>query len=318
MKAIVLKEQGGVDQLEYTDLPIPKPSGPEVLIKVQAISINPADTYMRKDPNLHYVFNGESPKVLGWDISGTIEQLGSKVQRFQIGDEVFGLINFPTYEHAGHAKGYAEYVVADERYLALKPSNVTHDEAAAATLAALTAWQPMKKAGIKKGDRVFVTAAGGGVGHFAIQMAKYFGAHVIALASDEKKDLVLELGADEFIDYRKTNFWETIEPVDFVFEGLQGDHIKKSLEMVKRGGQLLSLTSHIKGSELEEFAKIRGVHAYYNAVVSSGTDMEEIADLLKKGHIRPFISKRFALGQMADAHLEIEKGRTAGKIIVKP
>ncbi|SFO00379.1 NADPH:quinone reductase [Paenimyroides ummariense] len=318
MKAVILKKQGDVDQLSMVELPIPTPNDDEVLIRVHAISINPTDIYARQNPALDYIFNNETPKILGWDVSGVIEAVGNNVSTFTVGDEVFGLLNFPTFTKAGHAKAYAEYVVANIVDITIKPANISHDEAAAAGMAALTTWQPLSKNPIKMGDRVLVTAAGGGVGHFAVQFAKYFGAYVIAVASGSKKDLVMSLGADEFVDYQKTDFLEVIEPVDYVIEGLRDEHIEKTLSIVKKGGTLLSLWSHIDGSGWEKRAKELDVNAYYNAVVSNGKDMTAIAGLLKEGVIKPHISKKFKLEEIAHAHTELEKNHTAGKIIVNP
>ncbi|MDF2931138.1 NADP-dependent oxidoreductase [Chryseobacterium sp. S-02] len=318
MKAVILKKQGDVDQLSMVELPIPTPNDDEVLIRVHAISINPTDIYARQNPALDYIFNNETPKILGWDISGVIETIGNNVSTFTVGDEVFGLLNFPTFTTAGHAKAYAEYVVANIADITIKPDNISHDEAAAAGMAALTTWQPLIKNSIKMGDRVLITAAGGGVGHFAVQFAKYFGAYVIAVASGSKKDLVMSLGADEFVDYQKTDLLEVTEPVDYVIEGLRDEHIQKTLSIVKKGGTLLSLWSHIEGSEWKKRAKELDVHAYYNAVVSNGKDMTAIAGLMKEGLVKSHVSKKFKLEEIAQAHTELEKNHTAGKIIVNP
>ncbi|MGS2741801.1 NADP-dependent oxidoreductase [Sinomicrobium sp. M5D2P17] len=318
MKAIILQQQGGVDQLKMADLPMPIPGANEVLVKVHAIGINPTDIYARQNPALNYIFNNETPKILGWDVSGVVVGLGKKVTDFHLGDAVFGLLNFPTHTTSGHAKAYAEYVVAHTEDITLKPDNVSHDEAAASGIAALTTWQPLHKIRIKPGDRVLVTAAGGGVGHFAVQFAKYFGAYVIALASGAKRDFVMSLGADEFIDYQTTNFLEVLAPVDYVIEGLREEHIAQTLQVVKKGGHLLSLWSNIDGTLWEKQANKQGIHAFYNAVVSSGKDMAAIAGLLKKGQLKPHISKKFKLEEMALAHQEIEKNHTTGKIIVNP
>ncbi|MGI9580200.1 NADP-dependent oxidoreductase [Chryseobacterium sp. RRHN12] len=318
MKAVILKKQGDVDQLSMVELPIPTPNDDEVLIRVHAISINPTDIYARQNPALDYIFNNETPKILGWDISGVIETIGNNVSTFTVGDEVFGLLNFPTFTTPGHAKAYAEYVVANIADITIKPDNISHDEAAAAGMAALTTWQPLIKNPIKMGDRVLITAAGGGVGHFAVQFAKYFGAYVIAVASGSKKDLVMSLGADEFVDYQKTDLLEVTEPVDYVIEGLRDEHIQKTLSIVKKGGTLLSLWSHIEGSEWEKRAKELDVHAYYNAVVSNGKDMTAIAGLMKEGLVKSHVSKKFKLEEIAQAHTELEKNHTAGKIIVNP
>src|SRR5215217_997731 len=179
MKAIILKEFGSVDNLIEKDVPLPVAKNDEVLIQVKAISINPVDIKTRKGKSLGPSLKDEDPLILGWDVSGVVAETGSSVSGFKVGDEVFGMINFP-----GHGKAYAEYAAAPASHLALKPANVTHEEAAAATLAALTAWQALvDHAKIKKGDRVLIHAAAGGVGNYAVLIAKHIGAYVIGTSS---------------------------------------------------------------------------------------------------------------------------------------
>lgn len=316
MKAVILKKQGDVSQLELKDLPIPSPGKDEVLVKAQAIGINPTDIYARTNVALDYIFNDESPKILGWDIAGDIVELGEGVSDFAVGNAVFGLLNFPTSSSPGHGKGYAEYVVARVKDIVLKPENISYQQAAAVPLAALTTWQPLNKVRIKPGDRVLITAAGGGVGHLAIQIAKSFGAYVIAIASGSKKDLLMELGADEFIDYQTTNFLDILPPVDYVIEALRDEHIEQTIKVLKKGGNLLSLWNHIEGTKWEVLAKEKNVNIFYNAVISSGTDIKALAHLMSKGILRPYVSKTFKLEEMALAHQEMETNHTTGKIVV--
>ncbi|MFU1859632.1 NADP-dependent oxidoreductase [Sphingobacterium sp. NGMCC 1.201703] len=316
MKAVILKKQGDVSQLELKDLPIPSPGKGEVLVKAQAIGINPTDIYARTNVALDYIFNDESPKILGWDIAGDIVELGEGVSDFAVGNAVFGLLNFPTSSSPGHGKGYAEYVVARVKDIALKPENISYQQAAAVPLAALTTWQPLNKVKIKSGDRVLITAAGGGVGHLAIQIAKSFGAYVIAIASGSKKELLMELGADEFIDYQTTNFLDILPPVDYVIEALRDEHIEQTIKVLKKGGNLLSLWNHIEGTKWEVLAKEKNVNIFYNAVISSGTDIKALAHLMGKGILRPYVSKTFKLEEMALAHQEMETNHTTGKIVV--
>ncbi|MDJ1506547.1 NADP-dependent oxidoreductase [Xanthocytophaga agilis] len=318
MKSIILNAHGGVDQLQLREVPIPVANADEVLIKVHAISINPTDIYARQNVALNYIFNGEEPRILGWDIAGEITGLGRGVENFKLGDRVFGLLNFPTHTKPGHAKGYAEYVIARVKDISLIPESVSYDEAAAAALAALTIWQPLKKVPIQKGNRVFITGAGGGVGHFAVQIAKHFGAYVITLASGSKRDFILSLGADEFIDYQTVDFLNALEPVDYVIEGLRDGHLARSLKVVKKGGNLLSLWSQIEGTSWQKQASDLGIHAFYNAVESSGKDLAEIAKLLEKGAVKPHISKRFHLNEIGKAHEAMETNHATGKIIVNP
>ena len=311
MKAIILKEQGGVENFEIADVAIPEIKQDEVLIKTKAISINPADAIVRENKSVSWIFGDKRPLILGWDLSGEVVAVGSDVHQYKIGDEVFGVIR-----HPGIGRTYAEYVAAPAADIALKPRNITHQEAAAATLAALTVLQPMRKVGIKKGDRVLVTAAGGGVGHFAVQLAKHHGAHVIALASAAKKDFVMSLGADEFIDYQSGSFEKELHDIDVVIHAVRTEgHLLRSLEVLKKGGTLISLWSHITEEEHQQ-ALEKGVHAFYNGIVCNGDDMKIVANLLENGILKPHISKTYALDDMPSAHLEIEKGHTQGKIII--
>lgn len=312
MRAIILKTQGGIENLQMMELPVPRHGDDEVLIAVKAISINPSETYVRQEKALDWIFKGETPRILGWDVSGVVVQTGINVTAFKAGDEVFGMVN-----HPGHGKAYAEYVAASVQHLAIKPANITHAEAAAASLAALTTWQPLSRVGIQKGNRILITAAGGGVGHYAIQIAKHFGAYVIALASAAKRDFVLQLGADEHIDYQTQRFEEVIGMVDVVVEALRDEHLARTLNVVKPGGHLISLFNKVQGTPWERIAKEKGVMAYYNAVTSNGNDMKAIAGLLEKGVLRSHISKTFRLEEIPLAHLEIEKNNTQGKIIVQ-
>lgn len=311
MKAMILKTQGGVENFSLTEIPIPSIKADEVLVQVKALSINPADTYVRQDIAIDWIFNGEKPKILGWDVAGIVVDIGADVSEFELGDEVFG-----TVRHPGHGKAHAEYVAAPVSDLALKPLNISFEKAAAATLAALTAWQPMTRAEIKPGDRVFITAAGGGVGHYAIQIAKHLGAYVIALSSASKRNFVLEMGADEHIDYTSEQFEDILTEVDMVFEALRGDHIGRTLKIVKPGGKLISLWAMVQGTKWERLAKERGIDAYYNAVVCSGQDMKAIAELMCKGALKSHVSRVYPLSQIPAAHLELEKNATMGKIVI--
>lgn len=302
---------GGVENFAMALVPIPQIKDDDVLVRTKAISINPADTIVRSNKEVSWVFGNDRPLIPGWDISGEVVGVGSRVTDFKIGDEVFGALRHP---YIGRT--YAEYVAAPASDLAHKPTNITHEQAAAATLAALTALQPIQKIGIKKGDRVLVTAAGGGVGHFAVQFAKYFGAQVVALASNAKKDFVTSLGADEFVDYQQGRFEDRIADVDLVVEAVKQDgHIQRSMQVIKPGGSLISLWSHVN-SEEKAMADHLNVNAFYNMVLSNGQDMNFIARLLAEEKLVPHIAATYPLEAMADAHREIEKGHTQGKIIV--
>jgi NADPH:quinone reductase-like Zn-dependent oxidoreductase len=312
MRAIVLEQAGNIENLKLTDIPKPGIQNDEVLIKVKAISINPVDIKTRIGKSLYNELKSKNAAIiLGWDVSGVIEETGKVVTEFKKGDEVFGMVNFP-----GHGKAYAEYVAAPTSHLALKPSNISHEEAAAATLAALTAWQAVvTHAKVSKGQRIVIQAASGGVGHYAVQIAKSIGAYVIATSSAANKDFVISLGADEHIDYKKHRIDDIVSDADFVLDPIGDDNIDPSLNAVKKGGTVIMLPSFFK-EQIAEKAKARGVNGYYFSVQSNGEDMKQIAELLEKGIIKSYVSQVFPFEKMADAHLQIETGRTVGKIVV--
>lgn len=202
MKAIILKEQGGIENLEISEIPEPQPGPKEVLVKVYAISVNPVDIKTRKGGALYGSLKQDGDVILGWDVSGEVTVVGAEVTKFMVGDAVFGMVNFP-----GHGKAYAEYVTVPEEHLALKPVNSSHAEAAAATLAALTAWQVLvHEANIQKGQHLLMHAAAGGVGHYAVQIARHFGATVSGTASAANAAYLKELGVENVIDYTSENF----------------------------------------------------------------------------------------------------------------
>lgn len=309
MKAIILKEPGAPSNLIISEIPTPNINSDEVLIQVKAISINPVDAKTRSGKGLYGRLKDEDPLILGWDISGIVTESNSVL--FQKGDEVFGMVNFP-----GHGKAYAEYVAAPASHLAKKPKNITHNEAAAATLAALTAWQVLiTHAKIKKGDRVLIHAAAGGVGHFAVQIAKHIGAYVIGTSSAANKDFVLSLGADKHIDYKTQAFEKAVENIDFVLDTIGGENIDRSLEVIVKGGTLISIPTGLNEAVTEK-AKAKNVNGYFILVQSNGEDMQAIANLLENNSIKSHVSKVFSFTQMPEAHMQIESGRTVGKIVV--
>ncbi|WP_374165285.1 NADP-dependent oxidoreductase [Arcticibacter sp. MXS-1] len=313
MKAIVLEGPGGVDQLVYQEVAVPEPGAKEVLIEVKAISINPVDLKTRSGKGVYGRIKDQSPLVVGWDIAGVVVQAGSEVSKFKPGDEVFGMVNFP-----GHGRAYAEYVAAPESHLAFKPHNISFEQAAASTLAALTAWQAFTKQGrLEKGQKVLVHAAAGGVGHFAVQIARYLGAHVTGTSSGANRDFVLALGADAHVDYQNQKLEEVITDADFVLDTIGGDNIDRSLEVTRAGGTLISIPSGLN-EQVTEKAKAKGVNGFFFLVESNGDDMKEIAALLEQGIIRPYISKIFDFSDMKAAHELQESGRVRGKVVVLP
>ncbi|MEJ5265041.1 MAG: NADP-dependent oxidoreductase [Bacteroidales bacterium] len=311
MKAFVLREPGSAEMLQLTTLPLPVVNDDEVLVEIKAIGINPIDVKTRMGIGLYPRLVGDRPIILGWDISGIVVETGAGVSKFKKGDEVFGMIHFP-----GHGKAYAEYVACKADHLAIKPSNISHAAAAASCLAALTAWQALTKiASIKKNDRLLVHAAAGGVGHFAIQIARYLGAYIIGTCSAANKDFVLSVGAHKVIDYQAVAFEKELHEIDIVLDGIGGSYIDRSLITMKKGGVYICLPSN-NSQGVTEKAKEAGVKGYTMLVQSSGPDMQMLANMLENKYIVPYVSKTFAFEDIPMAHHHIETSRTVGKIVV--
>jgi NADPH:quinone reductase-like Zn-dependent oxidoreductase len=312
MKAIILNQAGGVENLEYTTLPKPTITADEVLVKTIALSINPVDYKTRSNANMMDRFYGnDSPIILGWDLSGVVVAVGKNVTDFKINDAVFGMANFP-----GNGKAYAEYVAVPALHLALKPNNVAHLEAAAAALAALTAWQALvTKGNVKKGDTVLIHGASGGVGHYAVQIAKYLGAFVIGTSSKKNKAFVLQNGADTHIDYTTQIFENELKDVDFVLNSIGNDINGRSIDVVKPEGKIVYVLGAFLPEHIEK-AKNKKVALLSLLVQSSGEDMKIIARLMQEGSIKSHVSKTFSFDEMVAAHLQLETGRTVGKIAI--
>ncbi|EPH13965.1 hypothetical protein HMPREF9713_00164 [Myroides odoratimimus CCUG 12700] len=313
MKVIVLNEFGGVENLQIREVEMPFINKDEVLVKVKALSINPVDALTRAGTvGMSKVVEQFTPIILGWDFSGVIEAIGDHVQEFKVGDAVFGMVNFP-----GHGRAYAEYIAVPVNQIALKPSNITYEEAAASTLAALTAWQAFDSYGkLRPNDKVLIHAASGGVGHYAVQIAKHLGAYVIGTSSLKNKDFVLNLGADEHLDYRSIAFDEVLSDIDFVLEAVGGDNFQKSVKVLKQFGTLVALPSGYTKEDEAIFNEKQLHGSCFMSVYSSGRDMKIIADLLEKGIVKAYISRVFDFENMDKAHLYIESGNTVGKVVV--
>ncbi|SDL49856.1 NADP-dependent oxidoreductase [Siphonobacter aquaeclarae] len=305
MKTLVLPHPESAFQL--TDLPVPELAEGEVLIQTKAISINPVDVKTRAGKGMYGRLSTENPLILGWDVSGTVVRSNSP--EFAVGDEVFGMVRFP-----GHGKAYAEYVAAPAAHLARKPATVTHEEAAAATLAALTAWQALvTHAGVQRGQEVLVHAAAGGVGHYAVQLARHLGAVVTGTSSAVNRDFVLSLGAERHIDYHREAFDD--REYDFILDTLGGDNALRSIRATRPGGTVITIPSNAV-ADTETLARERGVNAYFFLVSSNGEDMKAIASLLASGALRSHVSAVFPFDEMEAAHAQVASGRTRGKVVV--
>lgn len=237
MKAIITHQAGGIENLQLHDVEKPTIRANEVLVETRAISINPADTKVKyAEEALLDLYGEERPIILGWDIAGTVIEAGANVTNFKVGDNVFGMVNFP-----GNGKAYAEYVASPESHLALIPEGVNFIDAAATTLAAMTAYQALNGR-VNQGDKVLIHAGSGGVGHFAVQIAKQMGAYVYSTSSVRNKDFVMSLGADEHIDYREQDFEKVLHDIDLAFDTVSPENAEKSLQVLRSGGQLVSIT----------------------------------------------------------------------------
>ncbi|WP_336115662.1 NADP-dependent oxidoreductase [Streptomyces sp. PTD9-10] len=304
MRAVVVEQWGGAENLVEREVERPEPGLGEVLVRVHAAGVNPVDWKTRASGAL--IEWGAVP-VVGWDVSGTVEAVGPGVGVFQVGDEVFGMPLFPR-----QAGGYAEYVVAPARHLAPKPAGLSHVEAAALPLAALTAWQALVDAAhVRPGERVLVHAAAGGVGHLAVQIAKARGAYVIGTASAAKHDLVRQLGADEVVDYRSVRFEDVVGDIDVVLDGLGGETAERSLKVLRTGGRLITLPGPDDVPAVHD-----GVRATWVLVEPDHLGLREIAALVERGALRPVVETVLPLEEAAKAHEIGEQGRTTGKIVL--
>ncbi|MFA6083473.1 NADP-dependent oxidoreductase [Mucilaginibacter sp.] len=309
MKAIILKNFGGVESLSLTEVPVPTIGADEILVLIKAISINPVDLKIRQGAKMVGREKDPLPLILGWDICGIITEIGAEVMGFKTGDEVFAMVNYPKLGNA-----YAEFVAAKASQLAIKPANINFDEGAAATLSALTAWQALTVHGkVKKNDRVLIHAASGGVGHFAVQMAKHLGAYVIGTSSAANKNFILSLGADEHVDYKNQVVEEVVSDIDYILDPLGGMNTEKSIELVNRGGTVISIVFGVTETLLKK-AREKEVTAKNPQVKPSGANMKEIAILLENGSIKPYVGATFPFSEMANAHLLLQSGRAIGKI----
>jgi len=307
MRAVSQDVLGGPEVLKVVEVERPAPRPNEVLIRVRAAGLNPTDWKHRATGG----FLGKPPFVLGWDVSGVVEETGIGVATFKPGDEVFGLLSYP-FGHGSHA----EYVSAPARAFTHKPSSIDHVQAGALPLVSLTAWQALvETAGLQRGQKVLIHAAAGGVGHVAVQIAKARGAHVIGTASAGKHDFVRGLGADELIDYHDTDFAEAVRDVDVVLDTVGGDYVQRSLRTLRKGGILVTILP--RGSkELAGQAEALGVRATEMLVDADRHGMRTVAELVEAGKLRATIAGTFPLAEAAKAHELGDTGRTTGKLVL--
>ena len=308
MKAVRIHKYGGPEVLRSEELPRPRvAAATEVLIRIHAAGVNPVDSAIRGGL-VKEIFPVSFPWIPGSDVSGVIEEAGPDVTRFKKGDEVFALLN--------PAKGgaYAEYVVVSESELALKPKSLHHIRAAAVPVAAVTAWNALFETGqMQSGQRVLIHGGAGGVGHFAVQLAKWKGAHVIATASARNHELIYELGADEVVDYQTQKFENVARKIDIVLDPIGGDTQERSWKVLNKGGVLVSVVQP-PSEEKGRAVSARG------AMVQSrpdGAKLAEIAKLIDEGKLAPVINRILPLSEARRAHELIQTGHTHGKIVLR-
>lgn len=307
MKAIVVHSFGGPEVLQYEDAARPEPKEDEILIRVMAASVNPVDAMIRQG-YLVRVIGDKFPLIPGMDAAGVVEKIGLKIKKFKVGDPVYA---FFTLKSEG---GYAEFAVAKEGEAALKPKTVTYEQAAAVPAAGSTAWQALvETAKLGPGQTVLIHGGSGGVGHFAIQIAKTRGAKVIATASTSNQDFLKEMGADQAIDYTKTKFEDVVKDVDVVLDAVGEDTLARSYGVVKKGGIIVSITDDPDKAALDA----HGIRGTSISAVPKANVLEELARLIDAKKIRPVVSQVLPLAETAKAHQQIATRHTRGKIVLK-
>lgn len=331
MKAVRLHAFGGPDVLRFEDAPRPALASGEVLVRIAAIGCNPPDWYLRDGMKAlppEWRPAPSFPIILGTDVSGVVAAVADNVDGFAVGDEVYSMVRFPEMGMEG-AGAYAEFVSVPATQAALKPANIDHVHAAAAPMSLLTAWQFLIDLGHDEpnplqpnrhvpvpldGKTVLVNGAGGGVGHLAVQLAKWRGARVIAVASGKNEALMRDLGADEFIDYSTVAAEDVVRDLDLVVDAVGGPETSRFLRTLKPGGALFPVFP--LGFEGGDEAKRLGVTVPSVQVRSSGTQLAEIGRLLDDGTVRVVIDSSFPLADAAQAHARAARGGIQGKIVL--
>lgn len=307
MKAVRIHEYGGPEVLKYEEAPRPTPATGELLIRVHAAGVNPVDRAIR-DGRFKERIPFKLPFVPGWDVAGVVEAVGPGVSRLKPGDPVYGRTDL------AREGSYAEYMVARESEIALKPKSIDFVTAAAIPLAALTAWQALfDNAKLSAGQTVLIHGAAGGVGHFAVQLAKIKGARVIATASARNHEFLRSLGADQVIDYNTTRFEDVVKDVDVVLDAITGETADRSYGVIKKGGIYVSILR----PPSEEKAAAHGVRTGHTFVQANVAELDEIAKLVDSGRLKASIEKVFALAEAPAAHERNATGHTRGKIVLR-
>jgi len=331
MKALILKRYGGADQIKFADISRPAIKPDEILVQVHAAGLNPID-YMIPKGAFKAILKFQLPATLGSDLAGVVVEVGSRITRFKVGDAVFASI----FDLGGGS--LAEFAAVPEHAAALKPANLDFVQAASIPMVGLTSWQALNEcAQLKPGQKVFVPAGAGGIGTFAIQLAKQLGAKVGTTTSTANVDLVRSLGADEVVDYKKQEFEEVLRGYDAVLGTIRGDGLEKALQIVKPGSTVVSLI----GPPDAAFAQARGMNFFMKFVFGllsrkiirlakkrdarysflfvrpDGRQLAKIGELLEASRIRPVIDKVVPFVQAKEGLAYLEQGRAKGKVVVQ-
>jgi NADPH:quinone reductase-like Zn-dependent oxidoreductase len=331
MKALIFRRYGKSTKPEYADLPRPALGPDEILVQVHAAGLNPIDNMIPKGA-FKPVLKFELPATIGSDVAGVVVQVGSGVTRFKAGDAVFASV-------FDLSRGtLADFVAVPERVAAFKPASLDFVQAASIPMVGLTSWQALKeRAGLKRGQKIFIPAGSGGIGSFAIQLAKYLGAKVGTTTSTGNAELVKSLGADEVVDYKRQEFETVLRGYDMVLGAIRGDVLEKSLKILNRGGSIVSLVGPLDAAfararrmnplfrlvfslmsrKIVRLAKKRDVRYSFLFVRPDGGQLAEIGKLIDAGSIRPVIDKVFAFDQAKEALAYLEAGRAKGKVVVQ-
>ena len=315
MNAVQIHKYGGPRVLVFEEVPRPKPKANELLIRVHATSVNPADWQIRS--GRRFKLKKPFSLILGFDVSGVVESIGSSVKNFKVGDAVYGMVDV----RKGGA--YAEYVVAPEINFAHKPKMLDHNHAAALPVVALTAWQALFEAArVSAGQKVLIHAAAGGVGHIAVQLAKWKGAYVIGTASGQNENFLCKNGVDEFVNYRSKPFEDVVREVDVVLEAVnrdirvertRGETLERSWRVLRKNGVLVSICD----TGISKTASAYGLRGKYILAQPNAAQLAEIAELADAGHVKPFISTVLSLKEARKAHKLSHMGHTRGKIVLQ-
>jgi NADPH:quinone reductase-like Zn-dependent oxidoreductase len=314
MDAWIIDAFGGIDRMQLVDLPTAPPGEGEVLVRIKAVGVNPVDWKIREG-RLAGMIPHEFPLVLGWDMAGVVEEPGYGARRFMPGDEVYAYARRPVIKHGT----YAEYITLPESYLSLKPSGITMEEAAAVPLVTLTAAQSLFGAGrLQTGETVLIIGASGGVGSSAVQLAKLAGARVVAMASKPNHAYLRSLGAGEVLSYTDEAFTKTVnnrfsQGVDMVFDCFGGESLNQSIDCLKPGGRVISITGEADRNRL----KARSAAFEFVFVEPNAAQLDHFRDLIHQGRFKSNVSRVFPFSEAVSAHQQMETGHTRGKIVLR-